>query len=227
MMKFKRFCPKCLRECTYSRKFGLHRAIRENRVCLSCSMSGRKLSEETKKKLSFQKVGTKNPRFGVSSWNKGKSSWSKGKHFTEAHKTNISKSLVGKPLSEEHKYKLRIATIKDLEKKGISGRAKNHNPVSCGFINRINELFGLSLRHALNGGEVELYGYFVDGYDKEKNIIFEYDEARHRHPYKKKRDRIRQDNLLREIKPTLFIRYDEVSKVLYDVITNERIPLIP
>ena len=29
------------------------------------------------------------------------------------------------------------------------------------------------------GGEIQLYGYFVDGYDKERNIIFEYDEKKH------------------------------------------------
>ena len=32
------------------------------------------------------------------------------------------------------------------------------------------------MQHALNGGEVRIGNYWVDGYDKENKIIFEYDE---------------------------------------------------
>jgi hypothetical protein len=35
------------------------------------------------------------------------------------------------------------------------------------------------LRHAENGGEFKVLGYFVDGYSPSKNIVFEYDEAHH------------------------------------------------
>lgn len=36
-----------------------------------------------------------------------------------------------------------------------------------------------NLQYYANGGECKIYGYFVDGYDKDLNIVFEYDEARH------------------------------------------------
>ena len=44
-----------------------------------------------------------------------------------------------------------------------------------------NEIFGWKLRHAMNGGEyyIKELGYWVDGYDKENNIIYEFDEHQH------------------------------------------------
>lgn len=36
-----------------------------------------------------------------------------------------------------------------------------------------------NLRHAENGGEIIKFGYFLDAYDEEKNIVVEYDEPRH------------------------------------------------
>ena len=32
---------------------------------------------------------------------------------------------------------------------------------------------------ALNGGEKRIICYYVDGYDKDKNIVIEYDELHH------------------------------------------------
>jgi hypothetical protein len=192
-------------------------------------MIGQKFSYETKKKLSASKMGNKNPMFGNSSWNKGKSSWSKGKKFSSVHKDRISHALTGKHLSAEHRYKVRLAVINDAKKKGIKfggSGASNYNVKSCGFIDKINELIGLNLQHARNGGEVQLYGYFVDGYDKDHNVIFEYDEPTHHHPYKVKRDSIRQQDLIGEIKPSLFLRYDEINDRLYDAETQSDIPRI-
>ena len=68
----------------------------------------------------------------------------------------------------------------------------------------------------MNGGEVELYGYFVDGYDKDLNIIFEYDEPNHNRPKRKEKDIIRQNNLVENINPKLFLRYNKQWDRLYD-----------
>ena len=40
---------------------------------------------------------------------------------------------------------------------------------------------GYNFRHALNGGEyyIKEIGYWVDGYDKEKNVVIEVDEPHH------------------------------------------------
>ena len=99
--------------------------------------------------------------------------------------------------------------------------ARNFNPKACKFIDNLKKERGWNLQHALNGGEVELYGYFVDGYDKERNIIFEYDEPKHNQISFKKKDIIRQNNLIKKIDPHLFLRYDEQWNKLYEINKNE------
>lgn len=246
MKDFFKLCPKCNKKQTYSNKYVLENAIKNNSLCKkcngqkqmvlndsvflfngnwckncikckkiiiyssrnsalkhknikcnSCNKKGTKRSEQVKRKLSNQKLGEKNPMFG-------KSSFMKGKHHTE-----------------ETKYKLRMATIMDLQKKGLIPSQKNYNTIACEFIDNLNKEKGWNLQHALNGGEIELYGYFVDGYDKEKNIIFEYDEQKHRCNWKKKKDLIRQKRIIDNINPNMFIRYDEVENKFRDVISGK------
>ena len=130
--------------------------------------------------------------------------------------------MMGKNHSDEAKYKIRMAVINDLQKKGITGKLRNHNPDACKYLDKLSKERGWNLRHALNGGEVELYGYFVDGYDKEKSVIVEYDEPSHHKPDKKKKDIIRQNNLASYFRKNNvninFWRYDELYDTLEKVI---------
>lgn len=43
-----------------------------------------------------------------------------------------------------------------------------YNTTACKFIDEYGKQHGYNFRHALNGGEIMIAGYFVDGYDKEK-----------------------------------------------------------
>lgn len=229
--KWTRKCPKCGKDTHHSKKEYRDRAIRKNTKCIKCnnlSMTGvhRVLPEKLLIKLSKLFKGV--PR---SQKTKDKISKAlKGKPLSEETKRKLSKALIGnipwnkgKPATEEQKYKNRVATIKDLQRKGIFPGcefSKNYNPKACKFIDEIGKKLGYNFQHALNGGEIELYGYFVDGYDKEKNIIVEYDEPKHNLPPQIKKDMLRQENLIREIKPTLFLRYNEEFKKLYDCQTG-------
>lgn len=171
------------------------------------------VSNETRRKLS---EAWKNRSVSLETKKKMSESF-KGRKFSNEHKLKLSVSNSGKTRSDYTKYKIRLATIADLQRKGIVGVSKNHNPIACKFIDELNKINGWNLQHAQNGGEVELYGYFVDGYDKQRNIIFEYDEPEHYRGYKHRRDLIRQENLLREVTPSLFLRYDEKNNKLYEV----------
>lgn len=242
--KFKKDCPKCNKEQFYSRKDVLILAIKNNSPCLSCSQKGKIVSEETrnkirkkvkgfhhtdevKKKISICMKGRKKSKEHVEKVRnalKGRiptieerrknSEWHKGK----------STSWKGKKHTEETKYKLRMATINDLKRKGIkigTRESMNFNEKACQYIEKLNKERGWNLQHALNGGEVELYGYFVDGYDKKRNIIFEYDEKRHNESYWKKKDIIRQNNLIKKVEPTVFLRYDEQWNNLYEIFNRQ------
>lgn len=233
-----RKCDKCQKELTYSSYDAWYRANKNNARCLSCAKKGKsngrlgkkhtadtrlKMSNSAKNKppvsdLTKQKLSIARRKRIITLETRNKMSASlRGRKFTDQHKFKLSLSNKGQVRSEETKYKIRLATIRDLQDKGITGAVKNYNPMACKFIDDLNKEKGWNLQHALNGGEIELYGYFVDGYDKERNIIFEYDEPEHKKGYKIKRDLIRQENLLKEITPTLFIRYDEMNNKLYEV----------
>ena len=84
----------------------------------------------------------------------------------------------------------------------------------------MNYSFGFDFQHALNGGEVWIDGFYPDGYDKRKNIVFEYDESWHNSKKHKEYDKWKESCIVRKINPTMFIRYNKESNRLYDSLTN-------
>jgi hypothetical protein len=197
--KWSKECVKCKKIIFYCSKNSASK--HKNVKCGFCARFGMRHSQETIKKLSISKIGNKNPFFG-------KPGVMYGKHHTD-----------------ETKYKLRLFTINDLKTKGIQLGKKNFNPKACKFIEEFGKKNGYNFQHAMNGGEVELYGYFVDGYDKERNIIFEYDEKKH---YRadgnlNNRDIYRQNLIIKKYNPTMFIRYNEYENKLKDVISGKEI----
>jgi hypothetical protein len=62
-------------------------------------------------------------------------------------------------------------------------------------IEEYGKQYGFNFQHALNGGEffIEELGYWVDGYDKEKNVVIEYYEPAHK--YFVERDEKRINNI--------------------------------
>lgn len=125
----------------------------------------------------------------------------------------------GRHYSENSKRKTRESTIKYIE--SVVGKCKpRYNLNSCKYINELNFKNHWNLQHAENGGEFKILGYFVDGYDKDLNIVFEYDEPKH---YKdiqnnilKDKDIQRQNNIINELHCE-FWRYNEVIDLLYKV----------
>ena len=120
------------------------------------------------------------------------------------------------PCNDERKRKARILTIDRLNR--IYGKyatmIARSNPVACAFIDEYGKRNDYNFRHALNGGEVniECLGYFVDGYDKEKNVVFEYDESRHYYKRGNGKLKLKDVTRMNEIKNQLhckFIRYNE------------------
>lgn len=126
----------------------------------------------------------------------------------------------GKKCSEEQKIKIRLSTIKYI--KSLNGSmTPRYSLRGCDYINSLNERMGWNLQHAENGGEIEVCGYYLDGYDKERNIAFEYDESKH---YKdvynnilREKDIIRHKIIMEHLK-CKFYRYNEVLDLFYEVI---------
>jgi len=58
----------------------------------------------------------------------------------------------------------------------------NYNPRACQIIDEYGNENGYNFQHAMNGGEfyIKELGYWVDGYDKDKNVVVEYYEKHHK-----------------------------------------------
>ena len=124
-------------------------------------------------------------------------------------------SFLGKHHSEETKDKIRITQAKNHK---ILETGPLYNKKSIEYINQLNKDKGWCLQHAENGGEITCAGYYLDGYDKNLNIAFEYDEPKH---YKDKENNILRDydvhrmNRIKEILGCTFWRYNEYLNLLY------------
>ena len=121
--------------------------------------------------------------------------------------------------SESSKEKMRNAAFDYLqEMKGI--KCPRYNIKSIEYIDFINEEKGWHLQHALNGGEIKKCGFFLDGYDENLNIVFEYDEPRHYKDVEKnilnEKDIERQNYLISQLNCE-FWRYNEKMDLLYKV----------
>ena len=103
-----------------------------------------------------------------------------GKKRTKEQIENIRNSLVGRTLSREHIKRLRLAVIKRIEDRHGT-IFPNYNIEACKIIEEYGKENGYNLQHAENGGEyyIKELGYFLDGYDKNKNVVIEYYERHH------------------------------------------------
>jgi hypothetical protein len=205
---------------------------------LEClKLSSIKLSKTIQEKISKGEwnhmKGSKNGMYGKKSWNNGMNK-NTCKKIREAGKKcsitkrNIYKNLsaeekekrrqkILKSMTEKTKYKMRLSAIKRIKRDNLQGKSRNYNIKACEYLNKLNEEKGWKLQHALNGGEVEICGYFLDGYDKDRNIVVEYDEIAHEKPSTKKKDEIRQNNIINYLK-CQFYRYKELDNNLIKVI---------
>ena len=107
----------------------------------------------------------------------------KGRKHTEETNKKISVKNSGQCRSNETKRKLRLSTIKRITENKLNGGQlyPRYNPIACEYFNNLMEQTGTYIQHAQNGGEYNIkeLGYWVDGYDIENNIVYEYDEIYH------------------------------------------------
>ncbi|MCK9445521.1 hypothetical protein M0Q50_01340 [bacterium] len=91
----------------------------------------------------------------------------------------------------------RLKRIKNIEDNKSNGYQiiPNFNKDACEIFDYISLEKGIHIQHAMNGGEyyIKELGYWLDGYDKENNIVYEFDEKYHE--YKKEKDLIRQKEI--------------------------------
>jgi hypothetical protein len=182
METHKKQCPSCGIDQVYKRRNDLLGAIRKNTKCIKCSnsekargknnpMYGKKHSKET-----IQKIKEKRKEQVITDEIRKKMSESHIKRLSEHNHWN------GKTHTDETRKKMRLSAIAYIDK--INGQMfPKYNIESIPIIEEYGKQHGYNFQHAENGGEfyIEKLGYWVDGYDKEKNVVIEFDEPQHKY----------------------------------------------
>jgi hypothetical protein len=105
-----------------------------------------------------------------------------------------NKFNLGNKHSVETKTKMRLAAVEQILKKRRPGFTPNYNKKACKYFNHLMIHDGINIQHAENGGEffIKELGYWVDGYDKHNNVVYEFDEKSHQLGNKPAKDAERQ-----------------------------------
>lgn len=131
----------------------------------------------------------------------GYSAWNKGIKMSEEYKKNWLEGVKNtewvKGISEKTKDKLRVIFVEKLKNTNRSFHPP-YNKKACEYFNMMMEDSNFFIQHAENFGEFHIkeLGYFVDGYDAENNIVYEWDEKWHFEDDKIiEKDKIRQEKI--------------------------------
>jgi len=97
------------------------------------------------------------------------------------------------PKTVEAKKHMSISAKKRVKLQGFP--IANFNENACIIIDNYGNKNGYKFQHAKNGGEFHVPNtqYVVDGYDREKNTVIEYDEKRHY-----KNDKLLEEDIVRQ-----------------------------
>jgi hypothetical protein len=133
--------------------------------------------------------GSDNPNFGIGYYQRWVDKY--GKEIADEMNKECSKRKDNKSLDYMVRtYGLEEGTRKYDEfyaansKRSLELILKNHgkciyNKHAIQYIEAYGKEHGYNFQHAENGGEVRILNYYVDGYDAENKVIFEYNESYH------------------------------------------------
>jgi len=177
---------------------------------------GKKFSEEHKKNLSIGQTG----RIGSYGYMgcKRTDEWRQNhsKLQTERYSNIGERTKTGKQVKEAmHRP--------DVRKKHIDGLMRSEwvkvktDDGQVELLEKWNRLgFNFEINYQIHTDEDLFY---IDGYDKEKNVVFEYDSKYHfKTTAQQKKDLERQYKIIKMLKPKAFWRYNSINKTFKNVI---------
>ena len=218
MPQYTRNCPKCNRIIVHTSqrdsiaKYLCKKAIKIGRLCQSCANSGHVKSLETRRK--------------ISECHKGKITFGGRKH-SDLTKQRIAESRRGKKHSEStkiklsekirmamHKEDIRARHIKALVETKFLGKSTDRGQIE--LLEKWNKLgFNFQPNYQIHTDNFLCY---LDGYDKDHNVVIEYDSKYHQKPSQKEKDLVRQNKIINLLKPKKFWRYNALNKNFSQII---------
>ena len=210
---YKRNCPECGKELFYSSADSLSHC--KNNKCSYCAnvirgkSSNRKgchHTDKTKRLMSLSKLGVKQS------------------DDTKKKRSDIRKKLYNDPLEiEKMAKKVKEAMHRpDIRKKHLN--ALHHSTWlkvrtdkgQLELIEKWNKLgFNLIPNYQIKTDQDLFY---IDGYDKEKGVVLEYDSKYHNKLRQKEKDLIRQQRIIDILKPKKFWRYNSKNKTIENIL---------
>jgi hypothetical protein len=162
----------------------------ESRNKMSETKTGTNLTEETKAKIKISIINSESHKIAMKNIIRNKL---KGRKLKESHKRKLKEShgdvngernpFYGKIHNIETKRKLRVKALERIKLLMVDGKniMPFFNKKGCDYFNKLMLMSNTNIQHALNGGEFHIkeLGYFLDGYDIENNIAYEWDEDHH------------------------------------------------
>lgn len=200
--KYKRLCPTCGDDIYHTNIKNRNRAEKKKQNCNSCAqkliqcgennnMFGKKHSDATKKKIrEKRKLQT------ITEESRDKMSVSQKKRLEEYN------HWLGRKHKKETKDKMRIISANRIHENKWH---PSYNITACKIIDEYGKKNGFNFQHAMNGGEffIDDLGFWLDGYDIEKNVGIEYYENAHQ--YSINEDEIRINKIKKSLNCEIII----------------------
>jgi hypothetical protein len=183
-------CPSCGNFQSYKRKDVRDKALKINSRCNKCKIftdaHRKKLGERAAERKYSQDVVQKR-------LNTLKDRFPGGYNHTEEVKQKISEHMkINNPMFNDE-IKSRVKNTLFRKYGGwFAASPVNYNKNACEIFDLINETFGWDGQHAEYKGEKIVDGFYLDYYEPNRNIVIEYDEAHHKRPKVKEKDRIKE-----------------------------------
>lgn len=163
-----RQCIVCKNDIQYKNRYTFLIAVRKNSKCDKCCQNIRKNKKPYTRNCPFcNRVIEHKQKSHLTFAIKNKR---KCKYCANNHSNDL-----------EFRKKQRLAKINYLKRVSNFQLSPTFNERACEYFDNLNIINSWSLIHAKNGGEfyIKEIGYWIDAYDKERNIVVEYDEPRH------------------------------------------------
>jgi hypothetical protein len=203
---YKKTCKGCGDIKSYATRDTLNKSTRMDRLCKSCCRKNKTFSPEHRKKLSLRKLGGKQ-----SEQSKLRNSVSQKNRFLNPDER--------KKISECTRLALRRPEVRNNHISALSKINFLGNTVDVGQLELLEKWhrlgFNFEPNYQLHTNDFLCY---IDGYDKENNVVFEYDSKYHLKLCQKEKDRIRQCKIIDLLKPKKFWRYNAEHKTFKNVI---------
>ena len=203
---YTRKCPTCERSVVHINRDILLKSVKENRLCKSCCQKGKNFSIGHRTKISEQKQGVCH-----SPERKVKNALAQKLRYLNPLARRKTAAAIKLAL---HRPDVRKKHITALSKINFLGRAMDVGQLD--LLEKWNRLgFKFEPNYQVHTDEFLCY---LDGYDKKRNVVIEFDSKYHQKTYWKKKDIIRQKKVIEILNPEKFWRYDSVHKTIVNVL---------